>query len=160
MIMTILLWMRKIWKPSLKFSMKSIKELSGFGVKMLASGLLTTFFDNIYTVVIGKMFSPVLLGYYTRANQFQQLPSKTLARLVSRVTVPAFSSINKEPERVMSAVKKAVQMLALINFPIMIGLAAVAKPLVLVLLTEKWLPCVPYLQILCFVGLLGAFSVY
>ncbi len=152
LIITILLWTRKIWIPSFKFSIQSIKDLSGFGLKMLASGLLATVFDNIYLIVIGKLFSPATLGYYTRGNQFQQLPSKTLGRLVSRVVVPTFSSIQDDPERVRAITKKAIKMLAFVNFPIMVGLAAVAKPLVHVLLTEKWLPCVPYLQLLCVVG--------
>ena len=156
--MTILLWSRKIWKPSLRFSIKSIKDMAGFGIKILASGLLNTTFENIYPIVIGKLFSPLALGYYTRANQFQQMPSKTIARLVSKVAVPAFSTIQSDPQRVKRVARKAIKTLAFVNFPIMIGMLVAAEPMVVVLVTDKWLPCVQFLQILCIVGLLEPFQ--
>jgi O-antigen/teichoic acid export membrane protein len=125
-----------------------------FGSKLLFSGLLDTIYNNLYLVVIGKMFSAVDLGYYTRAYQTQQLPAENLSSTVGRVTFPAFSSMQDDKVRLKRGTRKALTSLAMVNFPAMIGLAVVAKPLVLVLLTEKWLPCVPYLQLLCVVGML------
>lgn len=151
---TIFLWVFSAWRPARLFSFQSLREMFSFGSKLFASGLLNTIFDNIYLVVIGKLFSPADLGYYTRANTLQQLPSSTLSSVVGRVTFPVFSTIQDDPERVKRGMKKALTMLVFINFPLMIGLAVVARPLVLVLLTEKWTPCIPYLQLLCLVGLM------
>lgn len=151
---TILLWVFSSWRPAWLFSFQSLRKMFGFGSKLLTSGLLNTIFDNIYLVVIGKLFSPADLGYYTRANTLQQLPSTTLSGVVGRVIFPVFSTIQDDPERVKRGMKKALIMLVFINFPLMIGLAAVARPLILVLLTEKWSPCIPYLQLLSLVGLI------
>lgn len=151
---TILLWIFNGWRPIWLFSLQSLREMFGFGSKLLASGLLNTIFDNIYLIVIGKLFSPADLGYFTRANNFQRLPSATLSGIVGRVTFPVFSTIQDDPERMKRGMKKALTMLVLVNFPLMIGLAVVARPLVLVLVTDKWAPCVPYLQLLCMVGLM------
>ena len=125
-----------------------------FGSKLLFSGLLDTIYNNLYLIVIGKMFSATDLGYYTRAHQTQQLPVDSLSSIVGRVTFPVFSSIQDDKARMKRGIRKALSTLAMVNFPLMIGLALVAKPLVLVMLTDKWLPCVPYLQLLCVVGML------
>jgi O-antigen/teichoic acid export membrane protein len=151
---TMLLWILSHWRPAWLFSLQSLREMFGFGSKLLCSGLLNTVFDNIYLMVIGKLFSPADLGYFTRANTLQQLPSITLSSIVGRVTFPVFSTIQNDPERVKRGMKKALTTLVLVNFPLMIGLAVVARPLVFVLLTVKWEPCVPYLQLLCLVGLM------
>jgi Membrane protein involved in the export of O-antigen and teichoic acid len=100
------------------------------------------------------MFSAADLGYYTRAQQTQQLPVANLSSTVGRVTFPVFSSMQDDKARLKRGTRKALATLAMVNFPLMIGLAIVAKPLVIVLLTDKWLPCVPYLQLLCVVGML------
>lgn len=151
---TALLWIFSHWRPAWLFSMQSLREMFGFGSKLLCSGLLNTIFDNIYIIVIGKLFSPADLGYFTRANNVQQLPSYTLSGMVAGVTFPVFSTIQDDPERLKRGVKRALTTLVLMNFPLMIGLAVVARPLVLVLLTDKWAPCIPYLQLLCLVGLM------
>jgi len=151
---TSLLWVLTSWRPAWLFSLQSLRDMFGFGSKLFASGLVSAIFENIYLIVIGKVFSPADLGYFTRADNLQKLPSLTLSRVISRVTFPVFSTIQDDPERVKRGMKKALTTLSLINFPLMIGLAGVARPLVIVLLTEKWLPCIPYLQLLCIVGLM------
>jgi O-antigen/teichoic acid export membrane protein len=125
-----------------------------FGSRLLGSGLLNQVFDNIYLLVIGKLFSATDLGFFTRAKTFQELPSNTLSGMVARVTFPVFSTIQDDPTRLKKGLKKALTTLVLVNFPMMVGLAVIARPLVLVLLTEKWAPSIPYLQVLSFVGLL------
>lgn len=149
-----LLWVFLPWRPTWIFSLDSLRSMFSFGSKLLFSGLLDTIYHNLYLVVIGKMFSATDLGYYTRAQQTQQLPVENLSSTVGRVTFPIFSSIQDDEERMKRGIRKSLSALAMVNFPLMIGLAVVAKPLVLVMLTEKWLPCVPYLQLLCMVGLL------
>ena len=151
---TILLWFFNTWRPLLVFSFVSLRGMFAFGSRLLASGLLDTVFQNIYLVVIGKLFSPVSLGFYSRAKGLQQLPVSNISGIVSRVTFTVFSSVQDDKPRLKRGVRKALTMLVMINFPMMIGLAIVAKPLVLVLLTEKWAPCIPYLQLLCVVGML------
>jgi O-antigen/teichoic acid export membrane protein len=126
----------------------------GFGSRMLASGLLNQIFENIYLLVIGKLFSATDLGFFTRAKTFQELPPGTLSGMVGRVTFPVFSTMQDDPSRLKRGMRKALTTLILVNFPMMIGLAVIAGPLVLVLLTEKWAGCIHYLQLLCLVGLL------
>jgi teichuronic acid exporter len=151
---TILLWFFNTWRPSLVFSFDSLRGMFTFGSRLLASGLLDTIFRNIYIVVIGKLFAPAELGFYTRAKNLQQMPVDNISNVISRVTFPVFSSVQDDKQRLKRGVRKALNMLVMINFPMMVGLAIVAKPLVLLLLTEKWAPCIPYLQLLCVVGML------
>ena len=151
---TALLWFFNTWRPSLVFSFVSLRGMFAFGSRLLASGLIDTVFQNIYLVVIGKFFSPMTLGFYSRAKHLQQLPVANISGVVSRVTFPVFASVQNDKPRLKRGVRKALTMLEMINFPLMVGLAIVAKPLVLVLLTEKWISCVPYLQLLCAVGML------
>lgn len=151
---TVLLWLLNGWRPALIFSLKSLREMFGFGSRLLASGLLNQIFDNIYILVIGKLFSATDLGFFTRAQTLREVPSKTLSEMVGRVTFPVFSTIQDDPARLKKGMKKALTTLVLVNFPMMIGLAVIARPLVLVLLTEKWTESIPYLQLLCLVGLL------
>jgi O-antigen/teichoic acid export membrane protein len=151
---TILLWLFYRWRPALRFSVSSLRTMFAFGSKLLLSGLLDRLFQNIYLLVIGKVFTPTTLGFYSRAKRLQQLPVQNIQSSVSRVTFPVFSSIQEDKSRLKQGVRKALMTLAMVNFPMMIGLAVIAKPLVLVLLTDKWLPCVPYVQLFCAIGML------
>jgi teichuronic acid exporter len=154
LIRTSFLWLYNSWRPALVFSFESLREMFSFGSRMLASGLLNQIFGNIYLLVIGKLFSAADLGFFTRAKSVEELPSGTLSAVVGRVTFPVFSTIQDDPVRLKRGLKKGLTTLASVNFPMMIGLAVIAPPLVLVLLTDKWAECIPYLQLLCFVGLL------
>ncbi len=149
---TLLLWIWNAWKPSFIFSWRSFKELFSFGSKLLASGLIKRAYENIYLVIIGKYFSAIQLGFYTRANQFNQLVSKNLTMAIQRVSYPVLASIQDDNLRLRSTYKKLIKSTMLLTFFFMIGLAVMAKPLILVLIGEKWLPTVVYLQLLCFVG--------
>ncbi len=151
---TVLLWLWVDWRPTLTFSLKSLQEMFGFGSRLLASGLLNQIFNNIYLLVIGKLFSATDLGLFTRAKALEEIPSQTLSGMVGRVTFPVFSTIQDDPARLKRGLKKALTFLVMVNFPMMIGLVVVARPLVLVLLGEKWAESIPYLQLLCCLGLL------
>ncbi len=151
---TVLLWFFNKWRPSLVFSFAALKNMFVFGSRLLAIELIATFTQNLYFVVIGKIFTAGDLGFYSRANRCIQLSTENLTNSVSRVTFPVFSSIQDDNSRLKRGVQKALTILNFLNFPMMIGLLVTAKPLVLVLLTEKWLPCVPYMQLLCVMGLL------
>lgn len=146
----ILFWFYSSWRPQFIWSKKSFDYLWHYGSKLLASGLLDTVFVNIYPIVIGKMFSPMSLGYYTRAQGFAQLPSSNLTSIIQRVTFPLLSSMQTDDERLSNNYRRLLRMSAFVIFPLMLGLAAVADPLINVLLTGKWAQTIIYLQIICF----------
>lgn len=149
---SILLWVFCIWRPSLTFSFSALRGLFSYGSRLLASSLLDKIFENLYLVIIGKFFSAASLGYYSRSLSLQQLPASTLTDIVSRVTFPLFSSMQYDSEQLKKEFRKTFTALAYINLPIFVGLTLVAKPLVIVLLTDKWLPSVLYLQLLAVLG--------
>lgn len=151
---TLLFWMKSTWRPSMVFSFKSFKTLFSFGSKLLLSGLISQSFDNIYMVVIGRYFSVTDLGFYTQAKKLKEVPVGTLAQVVGNVTYPAFSKIQDENEKLRLSFRKLIKLLVFVNFPLMLGLAVVAKPLLLLILGEKWLASVPYFQLLCIAGMI------
>ena len=149
-INTLLLWVLSHWRPQLIYSWKSFYELFGFGSKLLVSGLIDTIYRNIYLIVIGKVFSASDLGYYTRAHQFTDFPSSNLTGIIQRVTYPVLCSIQNEDERLANVYRRFLRISAFVIFPLMMGLAAVAEPLVLTLLKEQWLFTATLLSIICF----------
>lgn len=149
-LVTALLWIENKWIPKLQFSSNSFWELWNFGWKLLASGLLTTFSKEINQVVIGKCYSPATLGQYTRAQQFGNLFSHNITTVVRRVTFPVLSEIQDNPMRLKEAYKKVIKLTVFVTFILMLFLAAIAQPLILVLIGKKWLDASYYLQILCF----------
>jgi teichuronic acid exporter len=151
---TTFLWIWNEWKPSFVFSIKSFKEMFAFGSNLLFSGLIDTIYRNIYLLIIGKYFSATELGYYTRADQFKNLPSKNLSAVINRVSYPVLATIQNDKEQLKAACKRLIKSTMFITFILMIGLAAIAKPMVLTLIGEKWLPSVIYIQLLCIAGML------
>ena len=151
---TVFLWIFCRWRPLWEFSIQSFKELFGFGSKLLASGLIDTIYRDIYYLIIGRFYSAADLGQYTRASQFNTIFSSNLTTVVQRVSYPVLSSIQNEPERLLGAYRRVIKTTMLITFACMLGLAAVAKPLIVILIGEKWLPAVYFLQIICFSGML------
>lgn len=147
---TVLLWLYVRWIPRLIFSWKSFRELFSFGSKLLASALLDTTYNNIYPLVIGKFFSSSTLGVFSRAESLAQYPSSNITNVLQGVTFPVLSSIQKEPERLSNAYKHFLRLSAFIVFPLMVGLAAVADPLIRIVLTDKWEGAIYLLQIICF----------
>jgi O-antigen/teichoic acid export membrane protein len=147
---TVLLWIFVRWKPLRVFSPQSFRELFSYGSKLLLSGLLDTVYRNIYTLVIGKKFQVTELGYYTRADQFAQFPSSNLTGIFQRVTFPILSSIQDDDERLRTVYRQYLRIAAVVIFPLMCGLAGVAKPFITLVLSEKWLGVIPLLQLLCF----------
>lgn len=143
------LWFYSKWYPKLQFSIQSFKELFTFGWKLLVSSLIDTVWREIYQVIIGKCYTPVALGQYTRAQQFASIFSSNLTSVIQRVSFPVLSSVQDDKERLKSGYKRIIKVSILITFVLMLGLAAVAKPLVLTLIGGQWLPCVPFLQVIC-----------
>lgn len=146
---TSILWVSSKWRPRLAFSTDSFKRLFSFGSKLLCSGMINTIYNNLYTLVIGKSFNAAEVGFYNRANQFATLPSTTITQMVVNVNFPILSQMQDDNERLVKTYRKLLCAPLFILTPVLIGIAAVGYPMVEVILGEKWLPCVPYLQILC-----------
>ena len=150
LLRTVLLWLFVRWIPKWIFSWKSFRGMFSFGSKLLISGLIDTTYKNIYTLVVGKVFSSTTLGLYSRASGLAQYPSSNITSVLQGVTFPVLSSIQNETERLADAYKRFLRISAFIIFPLMVGLAAVADPLVRLVLTDKWEGCIYLLQIVCF----------
>jgi teichuronic acid exporter len=146
----VLLWLIARWVPREHFSWTSFKNLFSYGSKLLGSGLLNTLYANIYPLIIGKFYTPSSLGLYSRAQAFANLPSSNATGILQRVTFPVLSTIQNQDERLKINYRKILRMSAFVIFPVMTLMAAVAAPLVEVLISSKWNGCVIYLQIICF----------
>lgn len=137
------------WKPSLRFSKESFSRLFGFGSKLMITGVYSVIFNNIATICIGKAYKSQQLGYYTRASQFPDLISFTVNDVLGTVTFPVLSELQNDKDRLVAVYRKSLLATALVIFPVMVLCALLAYPLVLILLTEKWVPCVVLMQWLC-----------
>lgn len=149
-IRVILLWVRSDWRPHTGWSRASFSYLWGFGSKMVGVSIIDVLYHNIYTVVIGKFYSAKDLGNYSRAGHFASFPSVSFTGILQRVTFPVLSTIQDDDERLARNYRKILRLSAYCVFPLMTGLAAVARPMVLVVLGEKWLGCVIFLVLICF----------
>lgn len=145
----LMFWLIVRWRPICFFNKNSFKNMFGFGSKLLASGLLDTLYRNMYELIIGKVFAASTLGVYTRASHFAQFPSSNITSIFQRVTYPVLSKMQGNTEKLRNGYLKFLNISSFVVFPLMIGLAALAKPLILLLLTEKWLDVVLLLQIIC-----------
>jgi teichuronic acid exporter len=150
---TVFLWLLSPWRPRLIFSLAALREMFGFGSRLFASSLLDTIFENIYPVAIGRMFSAAQLGLYSGARRIERMATYNLSLVVTRVTFPLFATIQDDIILLKRSLRKTVSLLALIHLPLMVGLIVTAKPLVYVLLTEKWAPAIGWLQLLCVANL-------
>lgn len=146
-IMTIL-WFTVKWRPKLLFSFNRLKVLFSFGWKLLCSALIDTIYNNIYDLVIGKKYNSQSLAFYNRGKQFPGVIVQNLDGAISSVMLPALSKEQKNKEKVKRMVRRAIVTSSYFIFPITIGLAVVAEPLIRVVLTDKWIECVPFLQLL------------
>lgn len=137
------------WRPLLKFSRQSFNNLFSFGSKLMIANFINIIYKNLYTLIIGKKFSAVMLGYYTRAEQFASFPPYNINAIISRVTYPILSSIQDDDQKLANTYRKYIQLTSFLIFPLMVGLAALSEPVIRLLLTEKWIGIIPLLQILC-----------
>lgn len=138
------------WKPKLIFSIESFHKLFSYGSKLLVASLISTIYSNIYPLIIGKRFSASDVGNFSRADQFPSLCSTTVGGVLNRVAFPVLSRIQDDDSRLLRAYEKYIQFSSFIIFPLILGLCGIARPLISLLLTDKWIHCVPLMQILCF----------
>ncbi|NJW53450.1 lipopolysaccharide biosynthesis protein [Salinimicrobium oceani] len=159
-ISSVQIWIYSKWLPDLSFNIQKFKEHFHFGYKLTLSGLLNKIFDNSYLLIIGKFFSPAQVGYYTRAETMKQLPVTNISNTLNKVTYPLFASIQGDDMRLKRVYSQLMQMVVFVIAPILIFIAVLAEPVFRFLFTEKWLPAVPYFQILCFTGILYPVHAY
>ena len=144
------IWVLARWRPLWAYSWESFRSMFSYGSRLLASGLLHTVYTHASSILIGKFYTPAELGNYDRGNSIAALPSLRLSTVFNSVTFPILSKVQDDDERLKNVYHKYVAMTSLVIFFVMTLLAVVARPLVLLLLTEKWLGAVPFLQVFCF----------
>lgn len=149
-VSVVLLWLFSHWRPSLCFSYQSFRSLFSYGSKLMLSGLLHTLYMNVTTLAIGKFYTPKDLGYYSRGEQFPSLVTSNLTGVLQRVTFPILAKIQDDDDRLVDVYRKYIKLTSMAIFFCTVLLAAIAKPLVLILLTAKWANAIIYLQIFCF----------
>lgn len=150
LLILILNWINVKWFPTIEFSKASFRYMWNYGSKVLGSSIISTIYDNIQPLIIGRFFSAASLGLFSRAQGFATLPSSNLSGILNSVTFPLLSKINDDLTRLADIYRRLIKMSAFAVFPLMIGLAAISDPLIKFLLPERWYDCIPMLQIICF----------
>lgn len=146
----IILWFTVDWSPKLLFSIERLKGLFSYGWKIFMASIIKTLYNDVRSLVIGKMFTPADLAYYNRGQSLPQLVDTNVTGTIDSVLFPAYSKLQDDKSAMLNAVRRAVKTSCYVLMPILALMAAVSSPLVSLLLTDKWLPCVPFMQILCF----------
>lgn len=153
LIPALVFWFYIKWRPQLTFSWKSFKELFSFGFYMFLTNLLNQFGQQIQGLLIGKMYNPSTMGLYSKAHGFERLASNSISNVMSQVTYPLYAEAQDDKEQLGNMIKRITMTLSYITFPLMFILLLCAKPLFLLLYSERWLDSVPYFQFLCIAGL-------
>ena len=146
---TLILWITVKWRPQFVFSFQRFKELFSYGWKLLASALIDTTYTEIRQLVIGKIYTASDLAYYNRGQQFPHLFIMNVNSAIDSVLLPTMSREQDDSDRVKALTRRSIQVSTYIMAPLMMGLAFVGEPFIRLLLTEKWIPCVPYMRIFC-----------
>jgi O-antigen/teichoic acid export membrane protein len=146
-----ILWVVVPWHPSFKFSGTRLKSLFSFGWKLLCSSLLDACYSNLRGLIIGKVFTPADLAYYNRGDHFPNLVVNNINHSIQSVMLPSLSAYQDDRPMMKKLMRRSIVTTSFLILPMMAGLAVLAKPLILFLLGEKWLPCVPFVQIYCFI---------
>ncbi|AMQ57588.1 lipopolysaccharide biosynthesis protein [Algoriphagus sanaruensis] len=154
LLLSIQFWFYTQWRPSMILDWDKFRYHFGFGAKLTLAGILNSVFSNIYHLVIGKFFSVTDLGFYSKADSLKQIPVKNISTTLSKVTFPLFAEIQEDDEKLRIAYRRVMQQVLYWLTPVMVLSTVLAEPLFRIILTEKWLPAVPYFQILCFIGLM------
>lgn len=147
---TMILWVTVKWRPKKMFSWKRLKDLLSYGWKLLISSLLDTVYNNLRNLIIGKIYTSADLAYYNQGDKFPKVIVTNINASIDSVLLPSMAGEQDHRERVKSMTRRAIKTSTYIMAPLMMGLMFCAESVVKLLLTDKWLPCVPYLRIFCF----------
>lgn len=159
-LLSVQYWLYSAWRPIWVFDWEKFKFHFNFGYKLALSGLISTIFQNIYTIVIGKLFSATQLGFYNKAHSLRQLPINSITLPLNKVTYPLFAEIQNDDNRLKNVYQRLMKTVLFITTPILTIMGVLAEPMIRFLFTEKWLPAVPYFQILCIAGVLYPVHMY
>ena len=146
---TLILWITVNWRPKLMFSLERFKSLFSFGWKLLVSKLIDTVYNNLRQLIIGKLYNADSLAFYNRGYMFPNAFIGNITAAVDSVLFPVMSGAQESVDSVRAMTRRSIRVTSYVIWPIMMGLAAISQPLITVLLTEKWLPCVPFVIIFC-----------
>jgi len=160
LLASIQFWIYSKWTPTLELDLNRFINHFSYGYKLTISALLNSIFSNLYIVVIGKIYSPVSLGFYTRAMMLQQQPVQNFSSALNKVTFPHFASIQEDVIALKAAYKKIMQQVVFFIAPIMAIAMVLAEPIMVFLFTDKWLPAVPYFQLMCLMGVIYPLQSY
>jgi O-antigen/teichoic acid export membrane protein len=152
-IPALVFWFYIKWRPIWTFSVKSFKELFSFGFFMFLTHLLNQFGQQIQGLLIGKMYNPATMGYYSKAAGTEKLASHSISSVMMQVTYPLYAEVQDDKKQLTNIIKRITMTISYIIFPIMFILLLCAKPIFLLLYSDRWLPSVPYFQVLCIAGL-------
>lgn len=155
----LILWFYTHWMPILEFSWESFKELFKYGSYILMSSLLGSLGVQLQSLFIGKICSSATLGYFTQARNMEQAPNNAIYSIVGQVAFPLFSEYQSNLYKMAEICRKMVSCVSFFIIPLMILLIIIAKPLIVILLSSKWIPAVPYFQILCFAGIANCLDI-
>lgn len=147
---TLILWFTVGWHPKWMFSIKRLKTLFSYGWKLLVSALLDTGYNNLRQLIIGKVYTSSNLAFYNKGMQLPNLIVVNINTSIDSVLLPVMSQEQDNKAKIKSMTRKSIRTSSYIIWPMMVGLTVMAEPLISLLLTDKWLPCVPYLRIFCF----------
>ena len=146
---TVVLFFTVDWRPKKMFSFNRVKTLLSYGWKLLFEGVSNTVVTQLRNLIIGKVYTSSDLAYYTKGQQFPSLIINNIAVSISSVLFPAMSKINNDLQQVKSVMRKSIKISSYILFPLLCGFAMIGRPFVSLVLTDKWLDCVPFLQLFC-----------
>lgn len=149
MIDTLILWITVKWRPQKEFSLKRLRTLFSYGWKLLASSLLDTVYNNLRNLIIGKMYSSADLAYYNQGDKFPKIIVTNINTSIDSVLLPTMSNEQDDRKRIKSMTRRAIKTSTYVMAPLMMGLAFCAESIVKIVLTDKWLPCVPFLRLFC-----------
>lgn len=145
----VIIWILADWQPKLVFSKQSFQDLFSYGSKILISGLLHKLYINLSGLLIGKFYTPADLGLYSRGHHIATMPSMNITSILRNVTYPILAKLQNDDKRLIEVYRKYISITSLVIFFLMLLIAAISKPLIILLLTDKWLGAVPYLQVFC-----------
>lgn len=146
---TLILWITVKWRPTFEFSLSSLKSLFSYGWKILIVGLITSFYDELRTLLIGKMYTSSDLAYFNKGKQFPHIFIANINSSITSVLFPMVSQVQDDKNKLKQYTKQSISISSYLMSPLMLGLAITAPTIIKLLLTEKWLPAVPYLRIFC-----------
>ena len=149
---SVLRWYYVKWRPTFSFDLKPLKEMFSFGVKIMFTSIFGQINANIFSVLLGRFYKEDQVGYYTQGNKWMMMGYNFIWGMVGNVSLPVLSEVSSDVERQRQVFRKMLRFVSFISFPAMLGLAFVAKELIVISVSDKWLPCVPVMQLMCVWG--------